>query len=161
MVIWLQNNSRTELLYNLIYMDLDAPSYFYFLGGRLHHFHRSKHVQICSCSKSLQIELVMVVKQWYIIYFWNWYWQSKGFHLTQGFILKLYIVFYVQKRLKIDFQDSVVMDQKLKTVLERLLEPAPEDRFQVHFFSLLIEDVFLYIYIHFYFFVYHMMAMHV
>lgn len=39
-----------------------------------------------------------------------------------------------QKRLKIDFQDSVVMDQKLKAVLERLLEPAPEDRFQVHCF---------------------------
>ena len=52
----------------------------------------------------------------------------------QCFILKLYIVLYVQKRLKIDFQDSVVIDQKLKTVLEKLLEPAPEDRFQVHSF---------------------------
>ena len=80
---------------------------------------------------------------------------------TQGFILKLYIVLYVQKRLKIDFQDSVVIGQKLKTVLERLLEPAPEDRFQVHSFSLFIEDVFLYICTYFYFFLHHMMAMYV
>lgn len=37
---------------------------------------------------------------------------------------------FPQKRLKIEFQDSLIMDCNLKRVLERLLEPVPEDRFQ-------------------------------
>lgn len=37
---------------------------------------------------------------------------------------------FPQKRLRIEFQDALVVDYNLKRVLERLLEPAPEDRFQ-------------------------------
>eukprot|EP00250_Pteridium_aquilinum_P028229 c3680_g1_i1 orf=69-1712(+) len=37
---------------------------------------------------------------------------------------------FPQKRLKIEFQDLLLVEHSLKSVLEKLLEPAPEDRFQ-------------------------------
>ncbi|MCO5599422.1 hypothetical protein L7F22_053525 [Adiantum nelumboides] len=37
---------------------------------------------------------------------------------------------FPQKRLRIEFQDSLIAEPDFRRVLERLLEPAPEDRFQ-------------------------------
>jgi hypothetical protein len=36
-----------------------------------------------------------------------------------------------QRRLKVEFRDLVTMSTGLANVVDRLLEPAPEDRFQV------------------------------
>lgn len=36
-----------------------------------------------------------------------------------------------QRRLKVVFRDLVTMSPELANVIDRLLEPAPEDRFQV------------------------------
>lgn len=36
-----------------------------------------------------------------------------------------------QRRLKVEFRDVVTMSAGLANVVDRLLEPAPEDRFQV------------------------------
>jgi serine/threonine protein kinase len=100
-------------------------------------------VQIRCCRKQ-HIELFTAVMNHLCTIFVGDTNSQKIFQLTpDGFLLNLYIGVETQKRLKIDFQDSVVMDQKLKAVLERLLEPAPEDRFQVHCFELPIKQVLL------------------
>lgn len=41
-----------------------------------------------------------------------------------------------QKRLKVEFRNIVSMSPGLAGIIEQLLEPAPEDRFQVIIFSL-------------------------
>ena len=47
------------------------------------------------------------------------------------------IMFARQKRLKVEFRNIVSMSPGLAGIIEKLLEPAPEDRFQVIIFSLL------------------------
>lgn len=46
-------------------------------------------------------------------------------------------MFARQKRLKVEFRNIVSMSPGLAGIIEKLLEPAPEDRFQVIIFSLL------------------------
>lgn len=46
-------------------------------------------------------------------------------------------MFARQKRLKVEFRNVVSMSPGLAGIIEQLLEPAPEDRFQVILFSLL------------------------
>jgi hypothetical protein len=55
-------------------------------------------------------------------------------HILDGLAYNIIFIFFIkilQKRLKVDFRGFVSMSSHLADIVERLLEPAPEDRFQV------------------------------